>query len=80
MTAIAEKADGLTQMRALAAGKVPTEVQLELINAASRRQSTEIKALLAEREARLAAGAAAMPATDVSSRAARQAREEFGLS
>jgi hypothetical protein len=42
--------------------------------------ANEFWTLLAEREARLAAGAAAMPATDVSSRAARQAREEFGLS
>ncbi len=43
------------QLRALAAGNVPTEVQLELVTAAGRRQSAEIKALLAEREAALTA-------------------------
>ena len=39
------------QLRALAAGNVPAEVQLELVTAAGRRQSAEIKGLLAEREA-----------------------------
>ncbi|WP_414661084.1 DUF7133 domain-containing protein [Horticoccus sp. 23ND18S-11] len=37
------------QLRDLAAGKVPPAVQLELVNAASRRNSPEIKALLTAR-------------------------------
>ena len=40
----------------------------------------EFWTLLAKREERLAAGATLMPASDVGSHAARQAREEFGLS
>jgi quinoprotein glucose dehydrogenase len=43
------------QLRDLAAGKVPAAVQLELLNAAGRRNSPEIKQLLAEREAALTA-------------------------
>jgi len=43
------------QLRDLAAGKIPAAVQLELITAAGRRNSPEIKELLAAREAALAA-------------------------
>jgi len=43
------------QLRDLAAGKVPAAVQLELVNAASRRSSPEIKELLAARDAAIAA-------------------------
>ncbi|MFM7752031.1 MAG: c-type cytochrome, partial [Opitutaceae bacterium] len=49
------------QLRALAAGNIPTEVQLELVSAAGRRQGAEIKTLLAEREAALTAAAAKEP-------------------
>ncbi len=43
------------QLRALAAGKVAPAAQLELLNAAGRRSDPTVKALLAEREAALAA-------------------------
>lgn len=43
------------QLRALAAGQVHPSVQLELVTAAERRDSPEIKQLLAEREKTLAA-------------------------
>lgn len=43
------------QLKALAANKVPAAVQLELVTAAERRDSAEIKSLLAEREKTLAA-------------------------
>ena len=49
------------QLRALAAGNVPAEVQLELLNSAGRRQNAEIKSLLAEREASLTAATAKDP-------------------
>ncbi|MBI5688740.1 MAG: HEAT repeat domain-containing protein [Verrucomicrobia bacterium] len=43
------------QLRELAAGRVPPEVQLELVTAAGRRSDPAIKELLAAREAALAA-------------------------
>lgn len=42
------------QLRQLAAGKVPPEVQLELLTAAERRSDPKIKELLAARQAELA--------------------------
>lgn len=44
------------QLGALAAGKVPVAAQVELLEAAAKRDNTEIKKLLADRDARLAAG------------------------
>lgn len=43
------------QLRALEAGKVDPAAQIELLNAASRRDDATVKKLLAEREAKLAA-------------------------
>jgi quinoprotein glucose dehydrogenase len=43
------------QLRALAAGKVTPEAELELLNAAERRNGAAVKELLAARTARLAA-------------------------
>jgi quinoprotein glucose dehydrogenase len=43
------------QLEALAAGRVPPAVQLDLLNVAARREEPAIKSLLAAREARLAA-------------------------
>ncbi len=45
----------LEQMRALDAGQIPESVQLELLNAAGRRNEPAIKALIAKRDAALAA-------------------------
>ena len=52
-----EAADDLlaTQLRALAAGRLAPEAELELLTAAERREAPAIKALLTERTARLAA-------------------------
>ena len=52
-----EAADDLiaAQLRALAAGRVAPEAELELLNAAERRAAPAVKALLAERASRLAA-------------------------
>ncbi|MGH8021177.1 MAG: c-type cytochrome, partial [Opitutaceae bacterium] len=43
------------QLRALSAGEVPPAAQIELLQAAAKRESPEIKKLLAKREAALAA-------------------------
>ena len=54
-----EGADALliAQLRELAAGRLPVEVQLDLLNAAARRESPEVKQVLAEHEAAVAASA-----------------------
>jgi len=45
----------LNQLKALEAGQIPNEVELELLTAAARRQDPAIKALLTQREATIKA-------------------------